>query len=284
MKNSKVLFQELMSQISLTENKEEIQSLVYLIIEHEFSISRTDILAEKKINISAQQEITLKEIINRVNGHEPVQYILGEAEFFGRKFKVNPSVLIPRPETEELIGVIKSYVAKQKGSLRILDIGAGSGCIPITLALEIKNVQVNSSDISKQALKTARQNAHELNAAVNFIYHDILNEDLPFDQIDIIVSNPPYITESEGLTMEKNVLNHEPHLALFVPDKDPLVFYREIAEKGTKVLTSGGLIAVEINERFGLEVASLLSARNYKDVEVIKDINGKDRIVKGLKE
>jgi release factor glutamine methyltransferase len=283
MKNSKVLFQELMSQISLAETKEEIQSLVYLVIEHEFSISRTDILAEKKIDISAQQEITLKQIIKKINDHEPVQYILGEARFFGRKFKVNPSVLIPRPETEELVGVIKSYAAKQKRSLTILDIGTGSGCIPITLALEIKNMQVNSTDISKQALETAKQNAYELNAAVNFIYHDILNEDLPFDHIDIIVSNPPYITESEALTMDKNVLNHEPHLALFVPDKDPLIFHREIAEKATNVLTPGGLIAVEINERFGRQVASLLSTHHYKDVEVIKDINGKDRIVKALK-
>jgi release factor glutamine methyltransferase len=284
MKNSKVLFQELISRISLRENKDEIHSLVHLLMENQFSTSTTDILAEKKIQVDNQQEIRLAKIIDRINSHEPIQYILGEAEFYGRTFKVNPSVLIPRPETEELIDVVKNYAANKKHNLAILDVGAGSGCIPITLALEIKNTEVTSTDISEKALDTAKQNALELNATVNFIRHDILKEELPFDRIDIVVSNPPYVTESERTAMDRNVLEHEPHLALFVPDNDPLVFYKAIAMKAAKILTTGGLIAMEINERFGREVGDLLSALHFKDVQMFKDINGKDRIVKGIKD
>jgi release factor glutamine methyltransferase len=284
MKNSKVLFQELISRISLKENKDEIQSLVHLLMENQFSTSTTDILAEKKIQVDDQQEIRLAKIIDRINSHEPIQYILGEAGFYGRTFKVNPAVLIPRPETEELIDVVKKYATGQKHNLRILDIGTGSGCIPITLALEIKNTEVTSTDISEKALDTAKQNALELNATVNFIRHDILKEEFPFDRIDIVVSNPPYVTESERAAMERNVLEHEPHLALFVPDNDPLVFYKAIAMKAERILATGGLIAMEINERFGREVGDLLSALHFKEVQVFKDINGKDRIVKGIKD
>jgi release factor glutamine methyltransferase len=285
MKNSKVLFQELISRISLKENKDEIQSLVHLLMENQFSTSITDILAEKKIRVDDQQEVRLAKIIDRINSHEPIQYILGEAEFYGRTFKVNPAVLIPRPETEELIDVVKKYATGQKHNLRILDIGTGSGCIPITLALEIKkNTEVTSTDISEKALDTAKQNALALNAAVNFIHHDILKEDLPLDRIDIVVSNPPYVTESEQTAMDRNVLEHEPHLALFVPDNDPLVFYKAITKKAGKILTTDGLIAMEINERFGREVVDLLSALHFKDVQVFKDINGKDRIITAIKD
>ncbi len=225
----------------------------------------------------------IENFIQQVNSHKPIQYILGECEFYGRTFAVSDHVLIPRPETEELVREVIHYCKQQKRRLRIIDIGTGSGCIPITLALESKDTEVYATDVSEDALTVAKLNAQSLQAPVKFFLHDILKDDLLIDNIDVVVSNPPYITYREKDSMKENVLQFEPHLALFVPDDDPLLFYKAIVTKSKKVLNDGGLLAVEINERFGDHVATLFSDMEFTSVERIKDIFGKERIVKGLK-
>ncbi|HOX82079.1 MAG TPA: peptide chain release factor N(5)-glutamine methyltransferase, partial [Chryseolinea sp.] len=253
MKNSKALFHDLVKQIMPNEDLVEKQSITYQLMENIFGLTQTDILSEKHIDISAF-EILLADILKRINSHEPLQYILGEAYFFGRKFKVNSSVLIPRPETEELVNLIISEMKRRPTlsteRIRIMDIGTGSGCIPISLGLEIQNAEVFAIDISEGALEVAKQNAHDLHAGVQFMQLDILNADIPFQNLDVVVSNPPYIALSEMKMMSNNVVDYEPHLALFVEENDPLVFYRVIATKSKSVLKPGGLLVVEINERF----------------------------------
>ncbi|HEY8934078.1 MAG TPA: peptide chain release factor N(5)-glutamine methyltransferase [Cyclobacteriaceae bacterium] len=281
MNNSKALFQDFINELTLNEHRDELQSMAYLVFEHVLSLAKLDILTSKEITITPEQKNKLKEIADRLNNHEPVQYILEEALFNGRLFKVNSSVLIPRPETEELIAAILK-LTNNKTQLHILDIGTGSGCIPITLALESKQSKVSATDISEQSLAVASKNATYLQAHVNFLKHDILTEELPFTNLDIIVSNPPYIALEEKSTMNSNVVAHEPHLALFVEDNDPLIFYRTIAQKAKHALKTGGLLIVEINERYGTEVAQLFSNNNFVEIEILKDLSGKDRIVKGI--
>lgn len=254
-------------------------SIAYLVFEHHLALSKTDILAEKTINFSEDDEMRLREICNRVNQHEPVQYILGEAIFYKRKFKVSPAVLIPRPETEELITDIVRFAKKK--NLKILDIGTGSGCIPVTIALEIPGSSVYATDISDKALALAKANAEKLEAQVTFLQHDILKSDIPFTDLNVIASNPPYVTLSEKDKMELNVTNYEPHLALFVPDNDPLIFYKAIAKKARHALDHSGILIVEINEKFGDEVSCIFAESGFKDIVIIKDLHGKDRIVKG---
>lgn len=277
MKNSKDLFRDLRKQITLSEDAAEIESMLYLILEHVAGITRSDIIAQKAISSTEKEEQRFEDIIKRLNTHEPVQYILGKTEFFGRAFNVNPSVLIPRPETELLIDHVLKNTSNDRG--KILDIGTGSGCIAITLAKELPAKTVIAFDISEGALKTASENARELSAEVDFKKMDILTEPIPFNDLEIIVSNPPYVAASEKLSMQDNVLKHEPHLALFVPDNDALIFYKVIAEKGFDALQQNGKIVVEINERFGNETADIFSKRGFKDVRVIKDLQGKDRII-----
>jgi release factor glutamine methyltransferase len=275
--SSKKLFQLLQKKITFNEEEGEIKSILYLLFEKEFGLSRTEILAEKEIeNIDEAQ---LEKQIARINNYEPIQYILGEAGFFGRKFLVNQSVLIPRPETELFIQLIKE---EKLNAPAILDIGTGSGCIAISLALEIPTATVHALDISEEALSIAKENAKQLNAPVNFLQHDILNQTPLLTNLDVIVSNPPYVTEKEKGAMNKNVLNHEPHLALFVPDDDPLKFYKAIAEKSLSLLKPQGKIFVEINQQFGKEVAAVFESLGYK-TKIIKDMEGKDRLVRGVR-
>ncbi|HEY8933707.1 MAG TPA: peptide chain release factor N(5)-glutamine methyltransferase, partial [Cyclobacteriaceae bacterium] len=266
MNNSKALFQDFINELTLNEHRDELQSIAYLVFDHVLSLSRLDILTSKEIIVTSDQKNKLKEIARRLSNHEPVQYILEEALFYGRSFNVNSSVLIPRPETEELIAAILK-LTNNKTQLHILDIGTGSGCIPITLALENKGSKVHATDISEHALVVAAKNATNLHAHVNFIKHNILTEELPFTNLDIIVSNPPYITWEEKSTMNSNVVEHEPHLALFVENHDPLIFYRTIAQKAKHALKVGGLLIVEINERYGKEVAQLFSNNNFVEIE-----------------
>jgi release factor glutamine methyltransferase len=210
---------------------------------------------------------------------EPIQYILGKGPFYGREFLVNEHTLIPRNETEELVHLIL-HQNPQPG-LKILDIGTGTGCIPITLDLELKGATIYGLDVSEKALEIARKNDELLYSNVKFLQADILQEMPELPILDVLVSNPPYIPISEKSKMHRNVLNYEPHLALFVPDEDPLIFYQVIAEKGKKLLKAGGKIYFEINERLGKEVLNLLLSFGYKNVRVIQDMNGKDRIVFG---
>lgn len=285
MKNSKALFLDLVNQIKIDESLDEIRSMVYLLFESLLSFSRTDILAEKEIQIGQVEEKKIHEAILRINNNEPIQYILGEADFYRRKFIVNSSVLVPRGETEELVRAIvldaKGYGARSR-ELRILDIGTGSGCIAITLSLEIPGSEVFATDVSSLSVEVAEKNARQLNGPVQFFKHDILKEEIPLQHLDIIVSNPPYVAWSERKSMKNNVVTFEPHLALFVPDDDPLRFYKVIAEKAGSALRHQGLLAVEINERFGKDVERLFKDYGFTDVQVVKDLFGKERIVKGI--
>ena len=282
MKNSKTLFQDFVNRVTLKESRDEIQSMAYLVFENIFGLSKTEVMAEKDITMDASTQERLNEIVTRVNRCEPIQYILGESFFFGRIFKVSPAVLIPRPETAELVQFVIDFVQRNKRkNLRILDVGTGSGCIAITLSLALPNIESFATDVSEEALAVASANARALHANVNFINHDIVNNKLPFS-IDIFVSNPPYIAWSEFDTMAKNVVDYEPKLALFVESSDPLLFYKAIVKRAKESLTPEGLLAVEINERFGRDVQNLFVENDFYDVEIVQDVFGKDRIVKGV--
>jgi release factor glutamine methyltransferase len=272
--NSKTLFQQLIQQIHLAEDPDEIKSILYLLFEKEFGLTRTDILAEKEIPFNDPEKID--SLLQRINNDEPIQYILGEAEFFGRRFVVNLSVLIPRPETELIIQLAK---AEKVLPSSILDIGTGSGCLAITLALEIPKCRVYGLDISEKALAVARTNTKLLRADVHYIHCDILKQTPDLLNLDLIISNPPYVMDKEKKQMSRNVLAFEPALALFVPDSDPLVFYHAIAQKGKKMLRPKGIVLVEINEKLGEETSHLFQQVGYS-TEIITDINGKDRVLR----
>lgn len=259
----------------------EIRSFTKIIFTEVFHLKMLDVYMGKDINLSANQLKELDEILARLKKHEPIQYVLGFTEFYGLTFQVTPSVLIPRPETEELVSLI---IEENFGSpIRILDIGTGSGCIAITLSRNLPQAQVCSWDVSAEALQVARENNQRLEASVVFRQVNVLDYQFGDEQFDVIVSNPPYVTLSEKSEMEANVLQWEPHLALFVPDEDPLLFYRKIAEMGLQMLAAGGKLYFEINQAFGTETADLLLALGYCEVKVIKDISGRDRIVKAIK-
>jgi release factor glutamine methyltransferase len=284
MKNSKTLFQDFVKQVTLPERAEEISGIAFLVFENLFRLSKTDIFSEKPIDVSKDHEARLTDILLRINHREPIQYILGEADFFGRKFEVNPAVLIPRPETEELVSEILDFYGKTSTlkKLHILDIGTGSGCIAITLSLAIKDAQVYASDVSLDALTVARRNAERLKADVSFIHNDILKEEITANGLDVIVSNPPYITFEEKNNMNENVVRHEPHLALFVSNDDPVIFYKAIVQKSKKMLRPEGTLWVEINEQHGNEVMQLLLKSGFRNVKIIRDLSGKERMVWGM--
>jgi release factor glutamine methyltransferase len=267
--NSKEVFQEIKSKLTL-DDPEEVHAIALVLMEKYFDLTLTEILAEKEFEIK-----NLNEIIERLNRHEPLQYVLGEAEFLGRKITVNPSVLIPRPETELLVYEVLKTKLKAP---RILDIGTGSGCIAITLSLEISNSKVYAIDISQNSLDTAKINSKKLGADVPFLLNDFLKDSLSLDPVDLIVSNPPYIRNSEKSSMSSNVLNYEPHQALFVSDQDPLIFYKAIVSKSKTLLNGSGKVFVEINENFGNEVKEIFESNGF-EVKIIKDLDGKDRIV-----
>jgi len=279
MTNSKVLFNELKSNISIDESPSEIESILFLLFEKKFGLTKSNVLLEKQITITDD----LPSIIHRINNHEPIQYILAEADFFGRSFYVDKHVLIPRPETELLVEeAINQLKHERQNHGTILDIGTGSGCIAITLAKEFVGKKVIAIDASVAAIEVAKKNANFRHANIDFVRSDILIDDLSFQQIECIVSNPPYIAKSEISSMNKNVTDYEPSLALFVDDNDPLIFYKRIALLAGKGLTHCGKLLVEINERFGNEVASLFEINNFKQIEIKKDLDGKDRIVMGV--
>lgn len=239
--------------------------------------SSVDYYLGKDMILSSNEEQKLEGILSRLRKFEPIQYVQGVAHFLGRIFRVAPGVLIPRPETEELVELMLKEVAPAS---RILDIGTGSGCIAISLSKELPEADVAAWDISEEALSIARSNNETLQASVHFFCRDVLTY-LPEEKecYDVIVSNPPYVTETEKLEMEHNVLDWEPSLALFVPDSDPLLFYRRIAELSRDLLVSGGLLCFEINRAFGEETAAMLRGQGYSNLRILKDISGNDRIV-----
>ena len=267
--NSKEVFQEIKSALTL-EDPEEIHAVALVLMDKFYGITLTDIVSGQEV-----ESHDLSPLIIRLNKQEPVQYVLGEADFYGRKFTVNPSVLIPRPETELLVREVLNRGARP---LRVLDIGTGSGCIGITLALEITGAKIFAVDISQRALDTAAVNANKLGGDVTFFRSDFLTEQVPVEPVDAMVSNPPYVRESERPLMKSNVLTYEPHQALFVPDDDPLLFYKAIVSQCGRLLKPNGKLFVEINEQFGNDVAKLFREA-FKNVALIKDLDGKDRIV-----
>lgn len=260
--------------------KQEIESISKLIFEKVPGLSKLQVHLNQHLKISGANLTQIKEIINRLIQFEPIQYILGETEFYGLTLKVNPAVLIPRPETEELVDwIIKDYHLLNPV---ILDIGTGSGCIPISLLKNLPGASAEGWDISTEALMVAKENAVINQVNIDFHYADILKPTLPSqkEKYDIIVSNPPYITTSEQLSMLKNVIDYEPHIALFVPDTDSLIFYRAIADIAINQLKSGGNLYFEINEAYGNKTVDLLVLKGFKNIILKKDINGKERMIK----
>lgn len=253
-------------------------ALYRLVMEECFGLTHTDILLGKDNQISEENQARLLEITGRLLKNEPVQYVLGYADFCGHRFAVRPGVLIPRPETELLVQKALELVHGMDGvsEPEALDIGTGSGCIAVSMALA--GCRVTAMDISEEALEIAMQNATALNAEVVFVHENILQPSRTAQQWHVIVSNPPYICLHEAEVMERNVLDYEPHNALFVPDTDPLIFYRAIASYAMSHLSAGGWLCLEINQAYPDEMEKLLSSFGFKDVTIQKDQYGKDRI------
>lgn len=254
------------------------------LVEKFCGISKTEILLGKEPIISAGQEHLIWQAIEALKNHRPLQYVLGEAFFCGNTFEVNENVLIPRPETEELVNIVSKDLQQYGNQASILDIGTGSGCIAISLALALPHAKVSALDFSESALQVAQRNAQKMNVSIHFLQKDILQWKNEENLIwDCIVSNPPYVCESEKLHMEQNVLGYEPATALFVPDCEPLLFYRKIAQFAQKSLSNKGFLFFEINERFGAEVALLLKEMNFTAIEILQDFYGKNRFAKARK-
>ena len=278
----------------------EVKAIISLLMEEVCGISRIEMVMNPDRILDETTSAKLSQIATRLAAGEPVQQVLGYEYFLGRKFEVNSDVLIPRPETAELVNwIVEDYGLRKKDegsslianhSSLILDIGSGSGCISISLAALINNSRVFGIDLSTGALITSRRNAQNLNISnVEFLQMDILasqNESFPHpdvDNFDIIVSNPPYIRQQEKAEMSANVLEHEPHMALFVPDQDPLLFYRAIANFGQRNLRPDGLLYFEINAALGPETCALLETMGYRNITLRKDINGRDRMIRAQK-
>ena len=272
------VFQYIKSELQGLYPETEIKSFSYLILEKLTGFSRTEILLNKNTLFSNEQHNVIESFIEKLKKFVPIQYILGETEFYGLTFNVNESVLIPRPETEELVDWIRKE-NNCKDNLQILDIGTGSGCIAISLKHEFPNAKVDAFDISDLALETAKSNASQNELVVNFSKVDILNAPCFDKKWDIIVSNPPYVLESEKTEILVNVLEYEPHIALFVPDNDPLLFYRKIALFAQKQLQPNGKLYFEINREYGKATVDLLSGLGFQNVELRKDISGNDRMI-----
>ena len=253
---------------------QEVQAMIRIICEDIFNYDPVDVALRQESELPefAQERIT--DLIARMRRHEPLQYIIGWARFHGHKFKVTPTVLIPRPETEQLVDLIVNE--NTASDLRVLDMGTGSGCIAISLARALKFASVDALDVSRDALAVARENAAALKVKVRFFESDMLLPQ-PAATYDIIVSNPPYICWSERESMERNVKDYEPGQALFVPDNDPLMFYKAIAPYAQQSLEKGGRLYLEINQRFGNEVKRLLEDYGFEDVRIIQDSFGKVR-------
>jgi release factor glutamine methyltransferase len=264
----------------------EAESFFYLILEEKQKLKRIDLALQPDLGFSEDEIAVWNSILEQLKLEIPIQYLLGKTSFYGLDFEVNENVLIPRPETEELVDWIISnnQAIKKSNNIKILDIGTGSGCIAISLAKNLPNAQVFAIDVSENALATAQKNAILNEVNVTFIQQNIL-ETLDLGQeFDIIVSNPPYVRNLEKEEIKKNVLDHEPHLALFVEDNDALIFYKKITELAQKNLSISGQLYFEINQYLGKEMVDLLEEMGFKDVELRKDIYGNDRMTKGCLE
>lgn len=261
----------------------EAESFFYLILEEKNQMKRIDLALRPDLEFSKEELLVWNSILEQLKKEIPIQYLLGKTSFYGLDFEVNESVLIPRPETEELVEWILSNnrISQESKNLKILDIGTGSGCIAISLAKNIPNSQVYAIDVSVKALATAKKNAELNNVKVTFINQNILETEDLLQQFDIIVSNPPYVRNLEKEEIKKNVLDNEPHLALFVDDNDALIFYRKIAELAQKSLSPNGQLFYEINQYLGKEMIELLEKMGFINIELRQDIYGNDRMIRG---
>ena len=259
----------------------EAESFFYLILEAKHQLQRVDLALQPDLAFSESELKIWSSILEQLKKEIPIQYILGVTHFYGLEFEVNSAVLIPRPETEELVDWIvqKSKIKNQKSKLKILDIGTGSGCIAIALAKNLPNAQVFALDVSEQALATAKTNAELNQVTIQFLHQSILETENLCQQFDVIVSNPPYVRELEKQEIKKNVLDNEPHLALFVEDNDALIFYRKIAQLAQKNLNPQGQLYFEINQYLGQEMLDLLREMGFKNSELRQDIYGNDRMI-----
>jgi release factor glutamine methyltransferase len=281
---AKEIFDNVIHEIEPIYGNDEARSMAFVLLEH-IGVLKTAVLSRQPMETDTS---VLQKWIERLKKHEPIQYIIGETVFYKRNFKVSTAVLIPRPETEELVEWIIDYagtgwVERDDEKINILDIGTGSGCIAVSLAKEIEGSEVTAIDISEEALKTARENARLHNASVRFLQEDMLQK-FDFDrQLDIVVSNPPYVTEKEKEDMQPNVLRYEPMLALFVPDEEPLLFYRKIAFFCRQYLKPGGSCFLELNTEYAHRTAALFDEEGFSEIIIRKDISGRNRMMKAKK-
>jgi release factor glutamine methyltransferase len=268
----RILWEETVEKLEKIYPRKEAEQIVYLLLEESFRIPKNAILLYEQLPVNTE---LFDSHVERLLLAEPIQYVINKAHFFGHDFYVDRSVLIPRPETEELVDLIVKRHQHEKISL--LDIGTGSGCIAISLALAL-NGDFFAMDYSDEALHVAKQNAKNLKANVHFLNNDVLNEPFPVSDLDLIVSNPPYIPESDRNLMHRNVLDYEPDMALFVQNDDPLCFYRSIAEQGKLSLKKPGWLYFEIHELYGDAIVQLLNGLGYS-CNIHQDLQGKDRMV-----
>ncbi|WP_205500612.1 peptide chain release factor N(5)-glutamine methyltransferase [Rufibacter psychrotolerans] len=274
------ILENLTRQLQTLYEEPEARTMAEWVLQHALKAGRFELLQRRKDPAPDGLQAQVQQYQERLLQHEPLQYVLGEASFYGRDFNVTPAVLIPRPETEELVQkVIKTY--QRQSQVRLLDIGTGSGCIPITLAAELPQAQVWGLDVSPEALAVAKSNAEKLGQKVEWLLQDILQEIPSIEprSLDAVISNPPYVLEEEKALMRQNVLNFEPSLALFVPNEDPLLFYRRIAVVAQQLLKKGGKLFFEINEKFAQETKDMLQQMGYQNVRVFQDLRGKDRML-----
>ena len=260
--------------LDITEEREVI-SWAYIVVQHLLGYNRSDCIIHMDKEITIETSDHIKQIVRDLKTQKPLQYILGETGFYGMQLKVNEYTLIPRSETEELV----EWVLEEEFN-SALDIGTGSGCISIALAKN-SNATISAIDVSEKALKVAEENAAINEVEIDFMQQDIL-EAYSLPKVDVIVSNPPYILESEKQNMKANILQYEPYLALFIPDENPLLFYKRIGNLAAKHLNCGGKLYFEINEQYGVEILEMLSKIGFVDIALKKDINDKDRMIKAI--
>lgn len=272
---------EMRRQLAPVYSPRELQQVVFELLEH-FGFTRVQVIAYPDAKLSETDYEQLQLMLKRLANGEPLQYVVGTEWFMDMPFSVCRDVLIPRPETEELVRLIVGRC--KQPSPRIVDIGTGSGCIAVSLAKLIDGTQVTAVDVSAAAIEVAKHNAEQNGAQVEFVCQSIFDDDQPIapSSIDVVVSNPPYVTETDKSQMSRNVLDFEPHLALFVPDSDPLLFYRRIAELAQQWLKPGGMLFFEINERFGPETVQLLENMRFDNVELHRDFYEKNRMVSAV--
>lgn len=276
--SSKTLYVQVVNELIPGYGEEEARQLAKILLQTQLNIPFEKILVDEAFSVDERSLKDLDQKVGQLKNFEPIQYVLGVAHFYGRDFYVDKNVLIPRQETEELIKEI--LIDNTRKGLQILDIGSGSGCIGLTLDLELKETQITLLDVDSKALDISMKNAGQYQLGINYLQEDVLKLDALPGKYDIIVSNPPYVTEKEKRLMHANVLNHEPDKALFVPDDDPLIFYRKIIQLSRPALKPKGRLYFEINESYGLEMIRLCEHSGCSSVRLMQDLNGKDRFIK----